>query len=243
VFCLSELGEFNEGIVRADEGTRIAGTVDQPWAVAMAYWGVGYLHCRKGELDEAIAALERFVGLCRDWNLPMLSPIAASLLGYTYALRGRVSEALPLLEEAMEQAAADGNMMFYVAWLGEGCLLGGRADEATRFARRALDLAREHKGRGCEAHAVWLCGEIASRRDPSDAEQADASYHQAMALAEELGMRPLVAHCHLGLGKLSRRTGKRDQAREHLTIATAMYREMDMPYWLEQAEVEMSGLA
>jgi len=243
VFCLSELGEFSEAIARADEGTRIAEMVDQPWALAMAYWGVGYLHCRKGELDKAIAALEPLVGLCRDGNLPMLHPIAASLLGHTYALRGRVSEALPLLDEAMEQAAAEGMMMFYVAWLGEGYLLGGRADEATKFARRALDLAREHKGRGCEAHAVWLCGEIASRRDPPDAEQADASYHQAMALAEELGMRPLVAHCHFGLGKLYRRTGKRQEAQEHLAIATTMYREMGMLFWLEKAEAELRELS
>ena len=52
-------------------------------------------------------------------------------------------------------------------------------------------------------------------------------------------MRPLVAHCHLGLGKLYRRTGKREQAQEHLTTATTMYREMDMTFWLEQAEAEM----
>jgi hypothetical protein len=56
-------------------------------------------------------------------------------------------------------------------------------------------------------------------------------------------MRPLVAHCHLGLGKLYRRTGKREQAQEHLTTATTMYREMDMRFWLEQAEVEMRQLA
>jgi hypothetical protein len=63
-----------------------------------------------------------------------------------------------------------------------------------------------------------------------------------MALASELGMRPLVTHCHLGLGKLYRRTGQRDQAHEHLTIATTMYRGMDMPFWLEQAEEEMRAL-
>jgi len=57
------------------------------------------------------------------------------------------------------------------------------------------------------------------------------------ALANELGMRPLVAHCHLGLGKLSRRTGQREQAQEHLTTATTMYREMGMTYWLEQAQM------
>jgi len=60
-----------------------------------------------------------------------------------------------------------------------------------------------------------------------------------MTLAKELGMRPLVAHCHLGLGTLYRRTAKNQEAREHLTTATTMYREMDMRFWLEQAEAEM----
>jgi hypothetical protein len=55
-------------------------------------------------------------------------------------------------------------------------------------------------------------------------------------------MRPLVAHGHFGLGKLYPRTGQRDQAREHLTTATMMYREMDMRFWLEQAEAEVRGL-
>ncbi len=57
-----------------------------------------------------------------------------------------------------------------------------------------------------------------------------------MTLASELNMRPLVAHCHLGLGRLYRRTGKREQAQEHLTTATAMYGEMGMTYWLEKLE-------
>jgi len=71
---------------------------------------------------------------------------------------------------------------------------------------------------------------------------ARESFEQAMALAEELGMRPLVAHCHLGLGKLYRRTGKREQAQEHLTTATTMYREMDMRFWLEKAEDQLMAL-
>ena len=63
---------------------------------------------------------------------------------------------------------------------------------------------------------------------------------EARALAEPRGMRPLVAHCHLGLGKLYRRAGKSEQAHEHLTTATTMYREMDMTYWLEQAEAQVN---
>jgi hypothetical protein len=63
-----------------------------------------------------------------------------------------------------------------------------------------------------------------------------------LALAEPRGMRPLVAHCHLGLGKLYRRAGKREQARDHLTTATTMYREMDMRFWFDEAEAELAAL-
>jgi hypothetical protein len=84
-----------------------------------------------------------------------------------------------------------------------------------------------------------VLGEIAATASPLDADGAEAHYRQAMALARQLGMRPLIAHCHLGLGKLYHRTDKREQTREHLTIATTMYREMGMTYWLEKAEAEM----
>ena len=94
--------------------------------------------------------------------------------------------------------------------------------------------------RGAEAHALCLAGDVAST---SDAENAESHYRAALALAGELGMLPLVAHCHLGLGKLYRRAGKRQEAQDHLTTATTMYREMDMRSWLEQAEAEICGLA
>jgi hypothetical protein len=71
-----------------------------------------------------------------------------------------------------------------------------------------------------------------------DAESAESSDAKALALAEPRGMRPLVAHCHLGLGKLYRRTGKRQEAQDHRTTATTLYREMGMRFWLQQAEGE-----
>jgi tetratricopeptide (TPR) repeat protein len=124
-----------------------------------------------------------------------------------------------------------------LGYLGEAYVLANRLEDALAFAGRALTLAREGGQRPYEAWAHRLLGEITARRDPP--EHADRHYRDALALAEELGMRPLVAHCHLGLGKLYRRTGKLEQAREHLTAATTMYREMDMPFWLELAEAEM----
>ncbi len=71
-------------------------------------------------------------------------------------------------------------------------------------------------------------------------DSAQAHSCEALTVAAELGIRPLVAHCHLGLGKLYRRTGKRQEAQERLTTATTMYREMDMRFWLVQAEAEMA---
>jgi tetratricopeptide (TPR) repeat protein len=114
--------------------------------------------------------------------------------------------------------------------------------DALESAQRALDLSRDSKQRGYHAYALRLVGEIAAWRDPPERDQAQTHYGQALALAQELGMRPLIAHCHLGLGKLYRRTDKREQAEEHLTTATTMYREMDMRFWLEKAEAELNVL-
>ena len=91
--------------------------------------------------------------------------------------------------------------------------------------------------------ALRMLAEVGGRRDPPDVETAIGGYREATIMATELGMRPLVAHCHLGLGALYRRTGKREQALELLTTATTMYREMGMMYWLERTVVEQAELA
>jgi tetratricopeptide (TPR) repeat protein len=121
--------------------------------------------------------------------------------------------------------------------LGRACLLLGRLDGVRCLGDGALDILASHHG--FAAHAQHLLGDIATHPDRCDAESGEAYYRKALTLAEELGMRPLVAHCHLGLGKLYRVTGKGEQAREHLITATTMYREMDMKYWLEKAEAEV----
>jgi hypothetical protein len=93
------------------------------------------------------------------------------------------------------------------------------------------------------AYALCVLGDIATYPDRFDAESGESSYRKALAFAEPRGMRPLVAHCHRGLGNLYGHLGKRQEAREHLTVATTMYREMAMGVWLAQTDAAMNGLA
>ncbi len=125
------------------------------------------------------------------------------------------------------------------AWRSEACLLAGRAEEAADLAARALFDSRESKGRGVEAWTLRLLGEIHSHPDALDAEKAEENYRQALTLAEELGMRPLIAHCRKGLGTLYGRTGREEKGREELTAAMDMYRDMEMTFWLGKAEEAM----
>ncbi|MGH8057998.1 MAG: tetratricopeptide repeat protein [Candidatus Entotheonellia bacterium] len=112
--------------------------------------------------------------------------------------------------------------------------------EAVQLAGRALDLSRAHKERGYQAWALRLLGEIAAHQDPPEVEPAEHHYRQALALAGELGMRPLQAHCRLGLGQLYARMGRSDEARTELAAAIESYRGMEMAFWLPQAEVALA---
>ena len=233
-WALTEHGAFDEGMVHGQEGIRMAEALDHPYSWVVASWGPAHLHRLRGEFTHAVRLLEHALALCRDLNLLWLLPATAAFLGATYAVSGRVAESLSLLNEG--QKADDQFQTLIVAHTGEACLLADRLDDALAFAGRALTLARERGQRGYEAWALRLLGEIASRPDPPEVETAEGHYRHALALANELSMRPLVAHCHLGLGKLYQGTEKRQQAQEHLTIATTMFREMDMRFWLEKAE-------
>ncbi len=157
----------------------------------------------------------------------------------------RVGDAIPLLTEALACATSEGVIGRHsrlTTYLAEGYHHAHRAVEAREAALRALHLAREHQERGDEAWALNLLGEIAALADPPDVATAEAHYGAAMILASELGMRPLVAHCHLGLGKLHGRSDDDAKAAEHLANARAMYREMDMGFWLEKADAVGGGV-
>ena len=125
-------------------------------------------------------------------------------------------------------------------------MLASHLEEAHALAERALALARAQQGRHNEAYALRLLGDIAARREPPEIELAEAHYRQALALAEELGMRPLVAHCYRSLGTLYAEIGQVEQARAALSAAIELYCTMDMTFWLPQTEAVLTqvvGLA
>ena len=244
-WALAERGDFDEGMDRGQEAVRLAEALNHPYSLAFACRGLGHVHGIKGDLRQAASLLERGVTLCREWNLHFVAPTLTEMLGYVYALSGRLAEGIELLQHALAAGESIGFTMFLtplIVHLGEARVLADQPEEAAGLAERALALAREHGQRGQEAWAQRLLGDIAAHRDSSAVETAEGRYREAMTLAAELGMRPLMAHCHVGLGKLTRRSGRREQAQEHLTTATTMWREMDMRFWLEQAEAEMRGL-
>ena len=245
VFCLAEVGAFAEGSAHGAEAIRIFEAPDYSYPLVAAYFSVGFLHLRKGELDQAIPMFERCLVLCQTLNFPIWFPATASVLGYVYALSGRVTEAMPLLEQAMERAASMRTMSFHalaLAWQSEASVLAGRMDEALALAKRALTFCRKHEERGHEAWALRLLGDIAAQRQPPVAEPAADYYRQAMSLADELSMRPLLAHCHLGLGTLYAKMGRAGPARAELSAAIELYRAMEMTFWLPQAEVALAAV-
>jgi tetratricopeptide (TPR) repeat protein len=241
--CHAELGMFTEGRVLGDEGVRIAEAVAHPASLICAYWGVGLLALRQGDLPRALPSLERAMGMCQDADLLGWFPRIASLVGAAYTLAGRVADAVSLLMQALEQTIAEDtaeHQVFYTLSLGEGQALAGHMEEAHTLAEQALTLARERQERANQAYALRLLGEIAAHRAPPDIDQAAAHYRQALVLADELGMRPLQAHCHRGLGSLYAKIGQREQARAELVIAIELYKPMDMTFWLPQAEAALT---
>jgi tetratricopeptide (TPR) repeat protein len=239
----SQLGAFRDGIAAGEEAIRLAEAADHPSSLIAACFGLGSLLVRKGDLAPARVVLGRGLELCDTWDLRVWRPWVGAPLGYTYVLDGRLAEALPLLEQAVELSrsrAQGGYALSSQGWLAEAYWLDGRSEEGLQLAEQALDGARTRGQRGFEAWALRLLGDMASQSTPVQVEQAEAYYGEALTLADELGMRPLQAHCHLGLGTLYARIGRRDEARAALAVALDLYRTLEMTFWLSQAEAALT---
>jgi tetratricopeptide (TPR) repeat protein len=242
-FSLADLGAFAEAIAIGEEARRIAEEVDTAHAQVLAAHVIGLVYLCQGDIDRALLLFEQTFHRCQEEQIPLGSRLLASALGYAYALYGRVTEGVSLLEQAVRQSEAL-NVYFryalWLAWLGEAYLLAGRVDEAFELAERAVERTTTYKERGHLAYALRLLGDIMAQRKPPEVEQATEYYQQALALAEELGMRPLQAHCHRGLGSLYAKVGWQEPARAELSTAIELYRAMDMTFWLPQAEAALA---
>jgi class 3 adenylate cyclase/DNA-binding winged helix-turn-helix (wHTH) protein/tetratricopeptide (TPR) repeat protein len=243
VSCLADLGEFDEGIARGDEAVQLAEAAEHPFSLTQAYYAFGTLFLRRGDLAQAITVLERGLALCHGASIVTWFPTVAAALGYAYTLSDRIPEALPLLQQAVAQDPSTGISAGHarrVAYLSEAYLLAGRRDEAADLATSALNFARTLQARGNEAYALWLHGEIHAQQELLAGAAADTYYQQALALARELGMRPLQAHCHLALGTLSTKRGQLAQARVELSTAVELLHTMGMTFWLPRAQATLT---
>jgi class 3 adenylate cyclase/tetratricopeptide (TPR) repeat protein len=239
VQSLAQTGSFNEADAWANEGIQIANEVNHPYSLAYINCSLGFLLLMKGDLDSAIGVFRQCLRLCQAANIRVLYPQIASYLGFACGLSGRTDEALSLLEEAEEQTISIGRnsgRSLRVGWHGASYLISGRVAQARALADRAVELSQLHHERGHSAWAMKLLGDIASDQDSPDMDAAETHYRRALALADELGMRPLAAHCHLGLGRLYHQGSQSARARVELADAMELYRSMEMNFWLREAE-------
>jgi tetratricopeptide (TPR) repeat protein len=233
------LGNFDEASKFAEEGIRIAERTDHPFTLSFAYATKGYLRGFRGDWAIARSALQHALTVAHAGNVVVLRSVEIAAYGWVLARLGEVPEAMSCLQETSRiqesrrtQGWPSGTAGPIDFWLGDGYLALGRLADAQRFARDLLEATHIGYARRL---GLYLLAEIEMHSEHPDAEKGEDYYRQTLQLCEGLAMRPFVAHCHLGLGKLYRRAGKQHEANEHLTTATMMYREMGMMYWVDKA--------
>jgi tetratricopeptide (TPR) repeat protein len=243
VRVLASTGRYREAVSRGEEAVRMAEDLGHPAPIAWTLGRLGRVYLALGDVDQAIALSARSLALAREREVHNLIEWASADLGVAFALAGNFDEAFARLEEAVAVGQSTGSLNpSTLVSLGRAYLSAGRLEDASRYAREALAVCRQRTVRTVEAEALHLIGDIAARREPRALDDAVQRYRQALALSDDLGMRPLVAHCHLGLGKLYREIGRREEARAELSTAIEMFRSMEMTSWLPQAEAALAGL-
>jgi tetratricopeptide (TPR) repeat protein len=245
VRCFAQLGKFDEAIPYGEEALETALERNHGYSIAYACYALGLLWLIKGDFDNAVTVLKRGLETCEAADIPVQRPLISSCLGAAYALSGRLDRGLQLLAPAVEHAASMrrlGGQALRMAWLSEAYMLAGRIDEAQTLARRGVELSRESKDRGSEAWALKTLGDLATQCSPLNLQEAQVGYTGALNLAQELGMYPLQAHCHFGMGILFTRAGDIERARSESLTAIGLYRQLSMVFWLSTAERTLSEI-
>ena len=239
VLAFAEVGRFVEAFSVGEILMRAAEAIEHPLGIAGVCTALGFANLRRGDAIQAGSWLERSLTLCRTYNFDAQIPWNASSLGLAYALAGRHGEGIEFAQEAVKRGQELRLTRFQplrVTLLANANLLAGRFEDAFAAARDALELARRYHERGPEAWAIYLMTESMAQLPGSEQKEIHANYLAALKLAEELGMRPLVAQCQLGHGALNARLGETPRAREQINTALSMFREMGMQFWGEKAE-------
>jgi tetratricopeptide (TPR) repeat protein len=243
-YCLALVGDFERALSYGGRAAEDADASDHPLAQAIAYGFLAITLAYRGDFGRALPLCERVVGLCETKGLLLWLPVAYFALGWVLAGAGRAAEGVPYLERGAtlhETMGVKTNLsQRHVRW-AEGLLLAGQIEEAVRVADRAIALAEASSEQGNEAEALHVRGQVAAAGEPPDLDAARTFYERARSLAEELGMRPLLGRCHLGLGQLYRLSGDSAKATGHLQAAAGLFSEMGIRLWLEQAEAALSG--
>ena len=223
----AERGQFDQALAHGAEALRLADELDHSFSGSIAYWCVGRVYQLKHVDDQALRHLERSLELARQGNVGLMMPLVGVALGLQQAAGGQLAQGLERLEKSL-RVFEPGNALhpYGMRNLGLLYLHAGRRDEARNAWQEGLALARQSEQRSSEASMLWLLGTLAAERDAKEADVAVEHYRGALAIAEELEMRPLRARCHEGLGVLYDRAGRRAEAERHLTTAAAMLREM-----------------
>jgi len=243
--CFAELGEFNQAVLHVEQAVNFARTMDVLPLRAFVDSRLGAVHLWKGDLQQALHLAQRWLQTYAVADLPMTELIMASSLGEVFNVLGHIEEALALHEWAWQFAESKSVFTVWprvLALLGDAYGRVGRIDGAVSSGQRGLELARQLGQRGDEARILYLLGNIHRYGQSANANQAQTAYQEALALTHELGMRPLEAQCYLALGELAAKTGNKPQARDQLSVAVRMFREMGMQTRPEQAESALKAL-
>jgi hypothetical protein len=242
-FALAQLGEFGAAVDLAREAIGFAESVGHRYSVLWGWRDRVEVALAQGDADAAMYA-ERALALVDAWEAAGTRPVFESALGWARVLDGRLEDGRALLRTALAGADAYRFVVYrmdLLLRLGEAALLAGDGDEARALAEAAVSLARERGESGGELWALRLQGEVARRAARPDVGAAEDAYGRALARAAERGMRPLVAHCHRGLGELHAITGRDAERDHHLKTAAAMFAEMGMRRWVEGAATSTSS--
>jgi tetratricopeptide (TPR) repeat protein len=225
------LGNFEVAIDAARKACLIADEVQRPYDIALAYWWAGFIWSHKGDVPQALQALEHGFEVCRASQINYLVPILSTSLGYTYVLAGRPAEGIALLTKALGFSRAS-KFTYGEAWssayLGFAKLLDNDYEGMLDHARSVLELARKYKYRAIEADAFRLLAEIYRSGAAPDQEEAERHYLQASEICLELGLRPEYARCQIGLGQTLVQSGRQAEAERLFDSASQLCRSMGL---------------